>query len=206
MPGTSGISIWIEMGQLYQQAQRFVQPAPNTIWVEIGSDRWEGSTAFLAQLALENHAVFHSIDLSKDARRRVHHGNIQWHQADGEHWCHTVLPDLATNISLVYLDNFDYIWDINAWDDRIRDQKKDYLERYGIEMTNQNCQIAHLRQLLAMESYLADDAIVICDDTYTINDCWAGKGGGVVLYLLSQGWNTLMAQDFGVILQKCKKS
>ncbi len=178
---------------------------PNTVWLEIGSDRWEGSTLFFAQEAAQRNIPFHTIDLVSDARRRVHHPNIQWHQADGETWCRDVLPGLGHRVGLVYLDNFDYNWDINQWNDRIRDQKKEYIEKFGVEMTNQNCQLAHMRQFLLIEPYLSDRAVVVCDDTYTMNDCWVGKCGGVVLYLLSKGWQLMLSKDFGVILQRCKK-
>ncbi len=193
------------MGQLFKEIPEFVEFDPEQIWVEIGSDRWEGSSVFLADLAMSHDIRFHSIDISNLAYNRIQHPNITWHISDGEKWCREVLPATGKKVGLVYLDNFDYTWDINAWDNRIRDQKKEYLENYNIEMTNQNCQITHLKQLLALEPYLDDGAVVMCDDTYTLNDCWVGKCGGVVLYLLCKGWDILAAKDFGVILKKCKK-
>lgn len=193
------------MGKLYQQSCQFVEHEPDTIWVEIGSDRWEGSTLFFAQEAAQRNIRFHTVDIVTDARRRIQHENITWHQSDGETWCREVLPTLGQKVGLVYLDNFDYNWDINQWSDMIRDQKKEYIERFGIEMTNQNCQLAHMRQLLLIEPYLSKQAIVVCDDTYTLNDCWVGKCGGIVLYLMSKGWQLSLAKDFGVILKRCNE-
>lgn len=193
------------MGQLFREVGEFVESASNEIWVEIGSDRWEGSSIFLAHLAQPHGIPLHSIDIDSLASQRIQHPNIHWHVMDGETWCHEVLPALDKKIGLVYFDNFDYTWDINAWNDSIRDQRRSYKEKYNIEMNNRNCQLAHLRQLLAVEPYLSESATVLCDDTYTLNDCWVGKGGGIVLYLLSRGWTIVREKDFGVILKRCKK-
>ena len=191
------------MGTLYRQAGSLITPQPGEIWIEIGSDRWEGSSVYFGELAREKDVKFYSIDHDESASQRIRHSHVQWQISDGLAWCRRVLPTLNCQVGLVYLDNFDYAWDINHWDTRLRDQRKEYQERFGLEMNNQNCQVAHLQQFLAIEPYLTDCAIVICDDTYTLNDCWVGKGGGVVLYLLAKGWNLVKAEDFGVILQPC---
>ena len=191
------------MGKLYQQVEQFITPSPQEIWIEIGSDRWEGSSLFFGNLAQKHAVDFYSIDLKDSSSRRVHHPNIRWQISEGLQWCQTVLPTLDKKVGLVYLDNFDYAWNVNQWNDHIRDQRKEYLEKFGVEMTNQNCQLAHIQQMLAIEPFLTHDATVICDDTYTLNDCWVGKGGGVVLYLLAKGWQIKVAQDFGVILKPC---
>lgn len=193
------------MGQLFKEVGQYITSGSDEIWVEIGSDRYEGSSVFLADLAQEHSAVLHSVDVSTLASTRIRHPNIVWHINDGERWCQNILPGLNKQVGLVYFDNFDYTWNINEWNDRVRDQKKEYIELYKIELTNQNCQVTHFKQMLAIEPYLTDDATIICDDTYTLNDCWVGKCGGIVLYLLSKGWEISVAKDFGVILKRCKK-
>lgn len=194
------------MGQIFRHASTYINDTDDSIWVEIGSDRWEGSTEFLANLAQKTNSFLHSVDIDASASTRIKHPNLVCHVMDGEKWCQTVLPSINKPVGLIYLDNFDYDWDINdCCNDMIKEQKVEYLEKYQIEMTNQNCQVAHLRQLLALEPYLSDDAVVICDDTYTNNDCWVGKSGGVVLYLLSKDWKIVKAEDNGVILQPCKR-
>ena len=73
----------------------------------------------------------------------------------------------------------------------------------GIAMTNQNCQIEHMKQIVALEPCLNSNSIVVFDDTYAVNDCWIGKCGPAVVYLLSKGWSVVeQTLDCGVILKK----
>ena len=54
---------------------------------------------------------------------------------------------------------------------------------------------------------MSDDGIIVCDDTYLYNDCWIGKCGAVVVYLLANGYKTIeidnvQGQSFGVMLKR----
>jgi hypothetical protein len=189
------------LGKLYQQVDAFLpEPAQDHAMVEIGSDRWEGSTLFFADLAQQQNVCFHSIDLDPDVKRRIHHHHIIYHTMDGLHWAKNILPHLSLRVSVLYLDNFDYNWDINQWNDHINQQKTWYQTR-GLTMDNQSCQVEHMKQLLGAWPYLGPGSVVVLDDTYTLNDCWVGKGGGCVIYMLSQGWKIQVAEEFGVIMK-----
>jgi hypothetical protein len=54
---------------------------------------------------------------------------------------------------------------------------------------------------------MSQRCLVICDDTYQLNDCWVGKGGGVVLYLLANEFKIIekhhkVGDEHGVILTR----
>jgi len=191
------------MGSIYKHAINYLPVAKEkNILVEIGSDRYEGSTEFLANLAKSRDQVLHSIDIDQSASQRIRHQNIVWHHQSGREWCETVLLDLDSKIDLLYLDNFDYDWDISKSSDMISLQKKVYLEKFKIEMNNKNCQIEHMSQAVGCLPYMDDAGVIMCDDTYLWNDCWVGKCGPVVVWLQSQGWILREMFDYGVILTK----
>jgi hypothetical protein len=188
------------MGKLYQQSQQYLSYTESDgIVIEIGSDRWEGSTIWLADLAAKSNLSFYSVDFDESASKRLVHPNVIWQVMEGVQWCKQVLPSLNRKVSLLYLDNFDYEWDINEINDNITTQKKSYLSR-NIVMNNQNCQVVHLKQMMALLPYTVKGTVAIFDDTYTHNDCWIGKCGAVVIYLLSLGWNIRLSGDHGVIM------
>ena len=108
-------------------------------------------------------------------------------------------------ISCLYLDNFDYIWDINlTLNDTDIKQRHFYKEELGITMANQTCQVEHMKQMIALFPYLTDDAVVVFDDTHTLNDCWVGKCGANVIWLLAQGFEIVRQEffEYGVIMKK----
>jgi hypothetical protein len=103
---------------------------------------------------------------------------------------------------VLYIENFDYIWYINEVRPAIQLQMAEYAER-GMPMTNQACQIEHLAQLILLYPKLSPGAVVAFDDTYCYNDCWIGKCGPAVVYLLAQGWQVVQQTlDCGVILKR----
>ena len=105
------------------------------------------------------------------------------------------------------MDNFDYDWDVARPSANIVKQQQEYLELFGIEMNNLNCQVAHLQQMMALLPYMEQKSIVVCDDTYLSNDCWIGKCGAVVVYLVSNGYRIVDTENvgghsYGVILSR----
>lgn len=191
------------MGQIYQHIEKFVRATPHGLFVEIGSDRWEGSTTCLDNLAQKHNTKLISVDIVPDAQRRLQHScpNTEFVVGIGSKWS----ADFASNnpeISVLYLDNFDYIWDVNSISPEIEKQILEYSRR-GIKMTNENCQTEHLAQLLELYPCLVRDAVVAFDDTYCDNGCWVGKCGPAVVYLLAKGWKVVhQTLDCGVILTK----
>jgi hypothetical protein len=202
------------MGSTFKSVEQYL-PVINQdlVFVEIGSDRHEGSTEFFAELALKHNTVLHTVDISVYAQQRLtrdkHWPEIVWHQASGSDWAARTFPLLDKKIALLYLDNFDYDWDVTQCTPHIELQKKDYAETFGIGMTNENCQVEHLKQMLALYPYMNDRSVVICDDTYQFNDCWIGKCGPVVVYLLANGYKIITKEaggiaghNYGVILAR----
>lgn len=194
------------MGRVYQHIGTYINPSANGVFVEIGSDRGEGSTEWLDALAADHNKKLITVDISNKARGHLESKllNTEFVIRSGSEWA----DDFAhnwTDIDVLYLDNFDYIWDINEVRPAIQLQMADYAER-GILMTNQECQIEHLKQLMLLYPCLSPTAVVAFDDTYCYNDCWIGKCGPAVVYLLACGWEVVhQTLDCGVILTRKKK-
>jgi len=200
------------MGMTFKRAEQWLPPVDSdNVFVEIGSDRYEGSTGYFAELAVKNNTVLHTVDLSEEPQHRVTRSGpvsgIVWHQADGVEWSQTHFPALNKRIVCLYLDNFDYDWDVNRPTPNIEKQKQEYLDKFGIVMNNLNCQVAHLKQMIALLPHMNQKSIVVCDDTYSVNDCWIGKCGAVVTLLVTNGYEIVDADlnngsSFGVILAR----
>jgi hypothetical protein len=198
------------MGMTFKKSEQWLPAViPGSVFVEIGSDRYEGSTTYFADLAVRNKSVLHTVDLLKEPQERINRDGIVpgiiWHQADGVIWSQTVYPTINKPIACLYLDNFDYNWDVTQYDIHIEKQKHDYMEKWGIAMTNQNCQLVHLQQMIALLPYMADQSVVVCDDTYLSNDCWIGKCGAVVVFLQANGYRIVDIENgrgysYGVVL------
>ncbi len=194
------------MGRVYQHIGNYLEPGTPGVFVEIGSERGEGSTVWLDALAAERNTKLITVDVSSKAQGHWAHklANTEFVVQAGSDWA----DDFAhnwTDIAVLYLDNFDYIWDINEVRPAIQLQMADYADR-GVLMTNQACQIENLKQLMLLYSCLAPNAVVAFDDTYCYNDCWIGKCGPAVVYLLACGWEVAhQTLDCGVVLTRKKK-
>jgi len=192
------------LGKLYQEIGRHLQGSfDDEVIVEIGADRWEGSSAYFADLAYTHDMRFVSVDLDEDARRRIyrtinpdHHAITEFVQADGTAWSARYQ---GPYIKVLYLDNFDWDWQTDRQQSMIRDQVQWYADR-GIVMNNLNSQTAHVTQMANLLPHMSDRCLVCVDDTYEYNGVFIGKGGAVVPYLLGQGFGMLAARDYGVIL------
>jgi len=195
------------MGDAFKHTEQYLGKTKNTMFLEIGSDRHEGSTEYFSMLAQKYDAEMHTVDIIDEAQRRLPNIPAIWHIGWGSDWCRDQLPKLNKKISCVYLDNFDYIWNIDlnlSKHDII--QRKFYQEEVGMPMTNQNCQVEHMKQMIALFPYLAEDAVVVFDDTHTLNDCWVGKCGANVIWLLAQGFEIVRQEffEYGVIMKRHK--
>ena len=126
----------------------------------------------------------------------INHPCIKWYNAVGSEWCKNYKTISNQKISVLYLDNFDYIYNTISTPDRVKIQITEYKEKWQIDMNNQNCQLEHFKQILYLTPHLANNCIVALDDTYLYNDCWVGKSGPVVIYLL--------AHDFKIVYNNMK--
>ena len=194
------------MGTVYRHIGDYLSPGAPGVFVEIGSDRGEGSTQYLDKLAAGHGTKLYTVDISSKAKSWLENTcqATEFAVADGAVWARE-FAEKRTDIAVLYLDNFDYIWDINNITPAIEVQMRQYAGN-GVAMTNQACQIAHMTQLLALYGVLAPQAVIALDDTYCYNDCWIGKSGPVVVYLLALGWQIVhQTLDNGVILTRPKK-
>ena len=200
------------MGQVFQLAKQYLpEVGPNDVFVEIGSDRGDGSTRMFAGMALENQTVVHTVDMNSYPqewceKQGVTQG-VVWHQAIGSKWAKDIFPTLNKKIVCLYLDNFDYNYNTVHIDPMILEQQKQYREEYGIEMTNENCLVEHMRQMISLFPYMSEHSIVICDDTYDSNGCWIGKGGPIVTFLQAHGYHLVAVEvdpqrSYGVVLKR----
>jgi len=191
------------MGKVYQHIGTYLKQGSTGVFVEIGSDRGEGSTQWLDALAAERKTKLISVDVSNKAQSHWADklSDTKFVVESGSVWASEFAYDW-TDIAVLYLDNFDYIWDINEIRPAIKLQMAEYADR-GVAMTNQACQTEHLKQLMLLYSCLSPGAVVAFDDTYCYNDCWIGKCGPAVVYLLACGWKVVhQTLDCGVILTK----
>lgn len=193
------------MGKIFELTEKYLPAATdNSVFVEIGSDRWEGSTKYFADLAIKHNTVLHTVDIDSDPQRRHHTmSGVVWHCTIGSVWAVNNFPILDKKITCLYLDNFDYDWETKKTSQMIEDQKILYRDRFNLLMSNQNSQLEHMKQMLALYPYMNEHSIVVCDDTYTYNDCWIGKSGPVVVFLLANGYTIQKTTtDCGVILKR----
>jgi len=191
--------------KIFNSLDKYMPPHPDGIFVEIGSDRYEGSTTILAGLAKKCGTKLISVDVLNEAQDRLQRefDNVEFIIDSGSKWANEYAK-LGTNIAVLYLDNFDYLYDINDANTHtiIKQQIASYADR-GIEMNNVNCQIEHMKQLISLMPTFTPDTLIIFDDTYQLNGCWVGKCGPCVVYLLCLGYEVLeWTTDCGMIMKK----
>jgi hypothetical protein len=162
----------------------------NNIVLEIGSERGEGSSLWLHEWAKQHNIEFYSVDV-EHGQREQDHPEINWIvTSSGSDWCKNMLPDLNKKIKVLYLDNFDWIWEptnISWW---IQKQIDSYAQR-GVTMNNQNCQEEHRLQIEYCLPYLDKQSVVIMDDTYykdANKDQLTGKCATAIPLLLENGF------------------
>ena len=177
------------MGKLYTETEKYLGNVKDTVFLEIGSDRYEGSTIYFANLARRLGAEFHTVDIVEKYKKPFEGLSINWHTAAGSAWCTNELPKINKPVSCVYLDNYDYNWNVLDKTNKMINKQIDfYRDNLNIDMNNTDCQIEHLKQAMAIFKYLTKDATVVCDDTYLWNDCWVGKCGAAVTWLLCNNY------------------
>jgi len=168
--------------------------------LEIGSDQNEGSTEFFNGLSVNWEIPFYTVDVVIEPQRRLAHlDHIIWQVETGSVWTKKILPTLGKQIKVLYLDNYD--WSNpgpNA--DTIRTS---YAFR-NVDWSNLGSQIEHLHQMVNCMSYMADQSLIICDDTPLVDHSgtYTGKCGAVVPYLLCNGYRIVYTGNNGVILAR----
>jgi len=173
--------------------------------VEIGSSREierkeKSSTHFFKKTCELLDSMFFSVDISEKSHALAQ--TIVGNQAvctDGETFLKNFRHLTRRRISVLYLDNFDVIYNDQHEKD-LRSRVGEEYGKWGWELENSKSAEVHLSQMKAAIPLMAQRSVVICDDTMTKNDGWWGKGATVVPYLLAQGWRVHSASDIGVML------
>jgi hypothetical protein len=209
------------MGTYYKQVEQYLDRIDTGAWVEIGVDRGEGSTKFFADLAEKRGVKFYGVDADHEQIARANStmstaGALPAHvnlvAAKGEDF----LLNWRTNtpgekISLAYLDNFDWDYWLGQQEESfVPIQKQHYRDTMKVEMLNLNSQLTHLTQTIRMLPLMADNSIIVCDDTwYHPNEgIFIGKCSAVIPLLLVSGYSMLhhsgYRQNSGAILGRFK--
>jgi hypothetical protein len=194
------------MGRIYKHINEYITTAdPNQQIVEIGSDRYEGSSAYLAELAVTLNTKFVSVDFDTEALQRArrsipaeHRSRCTFVCAEAVDW--TANYDSSTaDIVVLYLDNFDWNWQAAKPSAMILEQQKLYQDK-GLVMDNWSCQLSHLQQCINLLPCMSEQSVIAIDDTYLYNGTYTGKGAAAMAYLTCHGYQLLQVDDYGVIL------
>ncbi len=222
------------MGTYYKNVEQYIDRIDQGSWMEIGVDRGEGSTKFFCDLAQQHATKFFAVDAdleqivrARNSLSRTSNANINPDgtitQELGEPPAHVVFvhgrgeafidkfhehePD--GKVSLVYLDNFDWDYWVGREEEAfVPAQKEHYKKTMGVEMTNINSQQTHLLQAIKLMPLMADNSIIVCDDTWyhPHEGVFIGKCSAVIPFLLLHGYKVLhnegYRQNSGVILGK----
>lgn len=178
----------------------------NNIVVEIGSGVGEGSTEWLYNWATKRQLPFYSVDVISDTKNQLGHLNINFVVQAGHEWCRDVLPSLTKKIKVLYLDNFDYIWEstpnnLKMWGDQtpkmlemFENQKKAYAQR-GIELTRENSMEEHRLQVMYCLPFMSDTSVVLMDDTFIGDHGIYGKCTTAIPLLTDAGYQLIIDQN-----------
>jgi hypothetical protein len=173
--------------------------------LEIGSGRGlENSTDTLSIIAARNNKTLYSVDVEKNLidKNRIRYADhpVEFFNATGEDF----LDQHSANLrfSVVLLDNFDWDWWVDQeTPDFAIEQQHTYKTDYNVEMNNVNSQTAHLLQAIKLTDMLAEQCVIVCDDSFWIHErqTYSGKCGAAIPYLMSLGFIPHL-EEAGVIL------
>ena len=176
-------------------------------FLEIGSNRGDGSTFTFASIANSMGKQLYSVDIDQDIieRNKAEYDGLPFKmpitfcQSSGEDFLE---QNKNLKFSVVLLDNFDWQWNPDNPEDFIKDQVDRYRTEFNLEMNNLNSQKVHLSQAIALQPLLTEQAIIVCDDTYWSQQhgVYVGKCGAAIPYLLSMNFKIVQAEHTGVIL------
>ena len=189
---------------LFEQADISSLPRPSYI-IEVGTireekpeDHAENSTCFFKRIAERWGFQFLTVDFSPEsiAIARAYVGDRAV-LSDGV----AFLNSFGSPISILYLDNFDVVYN--------EKHKASLMRRVGTAyelnhetITNERSAEVHLRQMEAAFPLLTTPAYVAIDDTIEKPDGWWGKGARVVPYLLDRGFSICGRGPDGVLLTR----
>ena len=178
-----------------------------TYIIEIGSDRGEGSTKILAEIAYSLQMEFVTVDVDPilcNSIKNILENISPFFEAvcsKGEEYLKTELKD--NSIAALYLDAYDTM---PPGLDLPQDMKEQYLVKIG-PWNNQKAWDMHLESCKQANSKLIPGGLVCFDDMWRRDRKWAmrSKGYTAVPWLMSQGYEELDYVEGCVLLRKPKK-
>jgi len=196
------------MGQIFRRAEKYLDQIDSGQWLEIGSSRRgdDGSTRVISEWATARDRYLDTVDVDPKvcaAVQLLDLPRVSVMNQTGEQYLQNFVSSNSV-ISFLYLDNFDWDWHPENSEDFVLEQQVRYRE-LGLTMNNINSQRAHLEQMMLAMPNMAEQSIVVLDDTW-YNKWWghySGKGGAVVPYLLNNGYTVLETEEhpeYGTIM------
>lgn len=174
------------MGSQAYHVAALLQYGADDCILEIGAQRGEGSTAFLAQIAIEVDVPLYSID--PDPRRREEYpagGTLITGKAEDvlAHWD-------REHPRFTYADGADWPYSWNLDKPKEMAEYNDLYSQWGGELSQQYSARAHLAAANQLHRLSRPGDIVLFDDTWSHQDLgvWIGKGMTAVPLLLLYGW------------------
>lgn len=178
------------MGAQAYRLLSLYEPDPGWL-IEVGSERGEGSTAWLRDYAGRTGLGFTTCDI--DPAQYAEAERI----APGHAICGRGRDVIAQSkpVSVAYLDGFDFIPPGYEGDVFIAEQRERYGE-LGLTLSNGRCHAEHLAEAKALLSRANRRCVAICDDTYQgPRGGWKGKGATAVPYLLQHGFTLIAVEE-----------
>lgn len=168
---------------------------PGECVVEIGSERGEGSTAWLADFCHKRAINFYTVDVDP----LVHETAVK--TVDGYRCCSAhlgpgeeFLPGLKEKIRFAYLDAFDCIPAGFEKEPFIDFYTRRYEELGLRAMTNENSARSHLALTRLVVKRAASRCAILIDDTDLTDGGWLGKGRLAAPFLSRKGF---LVEDVG---------
>lgn len=175
----------------------------NACIVEVGSENGDGSTRHFFDIALANGVPFYTVDV--DTKQFGYTDKLFMpHVSKGQDFLRDVFPATGKKIAMLYLDNFDWIWQPLSIPDWIQTQIDTYSRQFNQEMNNINSSVAHLEQTMLAYPHFTDRAVVIVDDTWydRHQGTFVGKCSASIYFLISKGFKIVRENpaDFAFVL------
>lgn len=105
----------------------------------------------------------------------------------------------AERVEFIYLDAFDFEHE-NHSDKR----RQAYEQNLGMDISDEACWEMHLSCARLIAARLADDGVLVLDDTWTSSDgAWVGKGKTAVPYLLDEEFEIMARTNRAVAMRRC---
>jgi len=182
------------MGLKVSSFAQFIKQPVQGLFVEIGSDRGQGSTEILADMAQKFGSKLVTVDISDRAKEQWSKTlpQVEFVVQKGSEWAES----FSGLISCLFLDNYDYVKAPSEV------AENEWIWQKYTNHSNQESQLEHFKQIMALESKMAINSIICCDDTYLANGVWVGKCGPAVSWLLIKKWRMVDIQAHGVILSR----